>query len=456
MKISEITELQRKFFKTGKTLDPAYRLAALEKLEKAVKAHEKEVMEALMQDLGKSEQEAFMCEYGLSLSELNHMKKHLKSYARRRRVKTPLTNVLASSYVYKMPYGNVLVMSPWNYPFLLTMEPLIDAIAAGNTVVLKPSAYSPNTSLAIKHIVEEAFEEAYVAVTLGGRAENQKLLDEKFDLIFFTGSQRVGTEVMQKAAVHLTPVTLELGGKSPCIIDRDADIKLAAKRVVFGKYLNLGQTCIAPDYVLCHKEVKEEFIKAVKAEIEKQFPEPFSSGSGYGKIINEKHFDRLMGLIDQNKVVVGGRSDRDTLKIEPTVMDNVAYEDAIMQEEIFGPLMPILEFEDLDKVLEDIDDRPHPLAFYYFTNDLKKAKDVISRCRFGGGCINDTIIHIATSYMPFGGVGASGMGNYHGKSGFDTFSHSKSIVDKKRLLDVNMRYQPYDAFKLKLIKMFLK
>lgn len=456
MEISEITELQRKFFKTGKTLDPAYRLAALEKLEKSVKAHEKEVMEALKLDLGKSEQEAFMCEYGLSLSELNHMKKHLKSYARRRRVKTPLTNVLAASYVYKMPYGNVLVMSPWNYPFLLTMEPLIDAIAAGNTVVLKPSAYSPNTSLAIKHIIEEAFEEAYVAVTLGGRAENQKLLDERFDLIFFTGSQRVGTEVMQKAAVHLTPVTLELGGKSPCIIDRDADIKLAAKRVVFGKYLNLGQTCIAPDYVLCHKEVKEEFVKAVKAEIEKQFPEPFSSGSGYGKIINEKHFDRLLGLIDKEKVVMGGKSDRDTLKIEPTVMDNVAYEDAVMQEEIFGPLMPILEFEDLNKVLEDIDDRPHPLAFYYFTNDLKKANKVISRCRFGGGCINDTIIHIATSYMPFGGVGASGMGNYHGKSGFDTFSHSKSIVDKKRILDVNMRYQPYDAFKLKLIKMFLK
>ncbi|MBQ7636304.1 MAG: aldehyde dehydrogenase [Lachnospiraceae bacterium] len=456
MEISEITELQRKFFKTGKTLDPAYRLAALEKLEKSVKAHEKEVTEALKLDLGKSEQEAFMCEYGLSLSELNHMKKHLKSYARRRRVKTPLTNVLAASYVYKMPYGNVLVMSPWNYPFLLTMEPLIDAIAAGNTVVLKPSAYSPNTSLAIKHIIEEAFEEAYVAVTLGGRAENQKLLDERFDLIFFTGSQRVGTEVMQKAAVHLTPVTLELGGKSPCIIDRDADIKLAAKRVVFGKYLNLGQTCIAPDYVLCHKEVKEEFVKAVKAEIEKQFPEPFSSGSGYGKIINEKHFDRLLGLIDKEKVVMGGKSDRDTLKIEPTVMDNVAYEDAVMQEEIFGPLMPILEFEDLNKVLEDIDDRPHPLAFYYFTNDLKKANKVISRCRFGGGCINDTIIHIATSYMPFGGVGASGMGNYHGKSGFDTFSHSKSIVDKKRILDVNMRYQPYDAFKLKLIKMFLK
>ena len=456
MEISEITELQRKFFKTGKTLDPAYRLAALEKLEKSVKAHEKEVTEALKLDLGKSEQEAFMCEYGLSLSELNHMKKHLKSYARRRRVKTPLTNVLAASYVYKMPYGNVLVMSPWNYPFLLTMEPLIDAIAAGNTVVLKPSAYSPNTSLAIKHIIEEAFEEAYVAVTLGGRAENQKLLDERFDLIFITGSQRVGTEVMQKAAVHLTPVTLELGGKSPCIIDRDADIKLAAKRVVFGKYLNLGQTCIAPDYVLCHKEVKEEFVKAVKAEIEKQFPEPFSSGSGYGKIINEKHFDRLLGLIDKEMVGMGGKSDRDTLKIEPTVMDNVAYEDAVMQEEIFGPLMPILEFEDLNKVLEDIDDRPHPLAFYYFTNDLKKANKVISRCRFGGGCINDTIIHIATSYMPFGGVGASGMGNYHGKSGFDTFSHSKSIVDKKRILDVNMRYQPYDAFKLKLIKMFLK
>ncbi len=456
MEISEKTALQRQFFKSGKTLDPAYRLSALDRLEKAIKSHEQEVLEALNKDLGKSEQEAFMCEYGLSLSELNHMKKHLKKYARRRRVKTPLTNFLATSYVYKVPYGNVLVMSPWNYPFLLTMEPLIDAIAAGNTVVVKPSAYSPNTSLAIKHIIEEAFDEAYVSVTLGGRAENCMLLDEKFDYIFFTGSQRVGSEVMQKAAARLTPVTLELGGKSPCIIDRDADIKLAAKRVVFGKYLNLGQTCVAPDYILCHKDRKNEFVDAVKAEIKKQFPDALSENSGYGKIINEKHFERLLGLIDSSKVVLGGRSDRNTLKIEPTVLDNVTYEDAIMQEEIFGPLMPILEFDDLDKVLADIDDRPHPLAFYYFTNDRKKAERVIKKCRFGGGCINDTIIHIATSDMPFGGVGASGMGNYHGRSGFDTFSHSKSIVDKKRLIDVNMRYQPYDSFKLKLIKIFLK
>ncbi|MCR5584296.1 MAG: aldehyde dehydrogenase [Lachnospiraceae bacterium] len=456
MDITEIIEKQKNFFKSGKTLDVAFRYRALEGLERAVKNHEKEVLDALKKDLGKSEQEAFMCEYGLSLSELNHMKKHLKSYARVRRAKTPLTNFPAVSHVYKVPYGNVLIMSPWNYPILLTMEPLIDAIAAGNTAVVKPSAYSPNTSLVIKSIIEEAFDPEYVSVTLGGRAENQKLLDEKFDYIFFTGSQKVGSEVMQKAAVHLTPVTLELGGKSPCIIDKDADIKLAAKRVVFGKYLNVGQTCVAPDYILCHKAVKTKFLQAVKNEIEKQFPDVFSEGSGYGKIINEKHFDRLMGFIDKDKLFIGGKSDREKLKIEPTVLDNVTMDDAIMKEEVFGPLMPIMEFEDLDKVLDSIDDMPHPLAFYYFTNDLKKAKRVVKKCRFGGGCINDTIIHIATSDMPFGGGGASGMGNYHGKAGFDTFSHSKSIVDKKRLIDVNMRYSPYDNFKLKLIKLFLK
>jgi len=455
MDISEKVKLQREYFQSGKTLNVSFRLDALNKLEKAIKNHEKEVLGALKADLGKSAQEAFMCEYGLSLSELTYMKKHLKRFARPKRVKTPLTNFAASSYIYKVPYGNVLIMSPWNYPFLLTMEPLIDAIAAGNTAFVKPSAYSPATSEAIRVIIEEAFEPEFVSVILGGRAENQQLLDEKFDFIFFTGSQTVGKEVMKRASANLTPVALELGGKSPCIIDKDADIKLSAKRLVFGKYLNVGQTCVAPDYVLCHKDIKDDFLSAVKEEILKQFPNALTNPD-YGKIINEKHFDRIVSLIDNSKVAFGGNFDKSTLKIEPTVLDNVTYDDAVMKEEIFGPIMPILIFDDLDEVLRDIDNRQHPLAFYYFTKDIKKAKKVISSCRFGGGCINDTIIHLATSEMPFGGVGESGMGNYHGKFGFDAFSHTKSIVDKKRFIDLNMRYQPYNSSKVNLIEMFLK
>ena len=455
MDITEKVALQREYFRTGKTLSVSFRLDALSKLEKAIKNHESEVLDALKKDLGKSRQEAIMCEYGLSLSELTFMKKSLKKFAKPKRVKTPITNFVGASFIYKVPYGNVLIMSPWNYPFLLTMEPLIDAIAAGNTAFVKPSAYSPATSEAIRVIIEEAFAPEYVSVILGGRAENQQLLDEKFDFIFFTGSQNVGKEVMRRASANLTPVALELGGKSPCIIDEDADLALSAKRLVFGKFLNVGQTCVAPDYVLCHESVKSAFLEAVKEEIKKQFPDALNN-QNYGKIINEKHFDRIVSLINNDKVALGGNFDKATLKIEPTVLDNVTYDDAVMQEEIFGPIMPILTFNDLDKVLKDIDSKQHPLAFYYFTKDIKKAKRVITSCRFGGGCINDTIIHLATSEMPFGGVGESGMGNYHGKFGFDAFSHTKSIVNKKLWIDVNMRYQPYNSAKLNLIEKFLK
>lgn len=456
MNITEIVKAQRSFFESGKTLSTAFRKEALIKLETAIKNHEQEIISALQEDLGKSLQESYMCEYGLALSELTYMKKHFKRYARKKRATSPMTNFPSSSYIYKVPYGNVLIMSPWNYPFLLTIDPLIDAIAAGNTAVVKPSAYSPKTSAVMYRIIEEAFEPEYVAMILGGRSENQTLLDEKFDFIFFTGSQAVGREVMGKAAKHLTPVSLELGGKSPCIIDEDANIRLAAKRVVFGKYLNCGQTCVAPDYIICHKNIKDEFIEAVKAEISKQYGDDALNNESYGKIINEKHFSRIVGLIDEKKVVYGGRSDASRLKIEPTVIDRVTWEDAIMQQEIFGPLMPILTFDKLDELLDSINCGAHPLAFYYFSKNISKAKAVVARCRFGGGCINDTIVHLATPHMPFGGVGESGMGNYHGKYGFDTFSHSKSIVNKKQWLDVNMRYQPYDKTKLKILKMFLK
>lgn len=455
--IKECLDKQRKYFLDGKTLSVENRIMALSRLESSIKKYENEIIDALKADLGKSYQEAYMCEYGLTLSEINHMKKNIAKYAKARRKATPLTNFPASSFVAPMPYGAVLIMSPWNYPFLLTLEPLVDAIAAGNTAFVKPSAYSPNTSEIIKIILEEAFEEEYVKVVLGGREENKNLLEEKFDYIFFTGSQAVGKTVMAAAAKYLTPVTLELGGKSPCIIDKSANISLAAKRVVFGKYLNLGQTCVAPDYVLCHEDVKEAFVKAVKKEIKKQFGSKPLKNKSYGKIINKKHYDRVCGLIDAaGDRVYGGERNDSELRIAPTVIDNVTYDDAVMQEEIFGPVMPILTFRDIRKVVYTINTGAHPLALYIFADDKKISNYVMRHAIHGGGCINDTILHLACSSMGFGGVGESGMGSYHGIAGFETFSHMKSIVDKKNWLDLDMRYQPYGKIKMALIKLFLK
>ena len=454
--IKDIVTRQRKYFQTGATLPVSSRLAALQNLYRAISGHEAEIRDALKKDLGKSGFESYMCETGMVLEEISYMLKHTPKFAREQRVRTPLAQFHSRSYKKPSPYGVTLIMSPWNYPFMLTLSPLVDALAAGNTAVVKPSAYSPHTSEVLRLILSECFEPQYVAVVTGGRAENTCLLHEHFDYIFFTGSQNVGKEVMRNAAEYLTPVTLELGGKSPCIVDQTADIKLAAKRIVFGKYLNCGQTCVAPDYVYCHRSVKEKLIKEVQKQIRRQYGKQPLRNSDYGKIINEKHFDRILGLIDEQKVVHGGGSDRNTLRIEPTVMDNVSFSDAVMQEEIFGPVMPILTFDSLDEAIRRINSMPHPLALYLFTSDKKAAGKVTARCGFGGGCINDTIIHLATSKMGFGGFGESGMGAYHGKTGFDTFTHYKSIVDKKTWLDLPMRYQPYRKRNEKMIRFFLK
>lgn len=418
--------------------------------------HEEEISEAIKKDLGKSNFESYMCETGLVLSELSYMIKHTKSFSKEKNVHTPLPQFHSRSFKKPSPYGVVLIMSPWNYPFLLTIDPLADAIAAGNTVVLKPSAYSPHTSEIIASIIQECFPPEYVTVITGGRAENNCLLQEHFDYIFFTGSQAVGKEVMKNAATHLTPVTLELGGKSPCIVEKSANIKLAAKRIVFGKYLNCGQTCVAPDYIYCDKSIKEELIKELKQQIVNQFGEQPLTNADYGKIINEKHFNRISGLINPKKVVHGGKTDAQTFKIEPTIMDNVIFEDAVMQEEIFGPVLPILTYDSIDSAISKINSMPHPLALYLFSSNKKSIKKVTASCGFGGGCINDTIIHLATSEMGFGGFGESGMGSYHGKDGFQTFSHYKSIVDKKTWLDLPMRYQPYKSINSKLLYFFLK
>lgn len=454
--IKDLVTRQRKYFQTGATLPVSARTAALRRLYAAISSNEKEIHNALKKDLGKSGFESYMCETGLVLEEISYMLKHVQRFAGEKRVRTPLAQFHSRSYQKPSPYGVVLIMSPWNYPFMLTLSPLVDALAAGNTAVVKPSAYSPYTSEVLQTILSQCFDPQYVAVVTGGRAENTCLLKEHFDYIFFTGSQAVGKEVMRNAAEHLTPVTLELGGKSPCIVDQTADIKLAARRIVFGKYLNCGQTCVAPDYIYCHRAVKDRLIKEVQKQIQKQYGKQPLRNPNYGKIINEKHFDRILGLIDEKKVVHGGNSDRKTLRIEPTVLDHVTFQDAVMQEEIFGPLMPVLTFDNLDDVIRKINSMPHPLAFYFFTSDKAAAKKVTSRCGFGGGCINDTIIHLATTEMGFGGFGESGMGAYHGKIGFDTFSHYKSIVDKKTWIDLPMRYQPYQKLHEKMVRFFLK
>ena len=454
--INSLVNRQRKYFQTGATLPVSTRVSALRRLYDAISKHEKEINEALRKDLGKSGFESYMCETGMVLEELSYMLKHTPRFAREKRVRTPLSQFHSRSCQKPSPYGVTLIMSPWNYPFMLTLSPLADALAAGNTAVVKPSAYSPHTSDVILRILSQCFEPKYVAVVTGGRAENTCLLREHFDYIFFTGSQTVGKEVMRNAAEHLTPVTLELGGKSPCIVDQTANIKLAARRIVFGKYLNCGQTCVAPDYIYCHRSVKDKLVSEVKKQIQKQYGKQPLSNPDYGKIINEKHFDRILGLIDKKKVVHGGSSDRKALRIEPTVLDNVTFSDAVMQEEIFGPVMPILVFDSLDEVIRNVNAMPHPLALYLFTSDNAAAKKVTSRCGFGGGCINDTIIHLATTEMGFGGFGESGMGAYHGKFGFDTFSHYKSIVDKKTWIDLPMRYQPYRKMHEKMVRFFLK
>ena len=347
-------------------------------------------------------------------------------------------------------------MSPWNYPFMLTLEPLIGAIAAGNCCVVKPSAYSPATSNLIRAILAECFPPEFVCVVEGGRAENQALLDQKFDYIFFTGGVAVGREVMSKAARHLTPVTLELGGKSPCVVDATAKLDLAAKRLVFGKLLNCGQTCVAPDYLLIDGRVKDQFLSHVKKWMTAMYEQDPLDNQGYVRMINRKHYDRVMGLIDPAKVVYGGRGDPDTLKIQPTILDGVSPEDPVMQEEIFGPLLPVLTYDTLDRAVEFINSRPHPLALYLFSEDRAAQERFLRQVPFGGGCVNDTIIHLATSRMGFGGVGDSGMGSYHGKLSFDTFSHRKSVVKKSTWMDLPVRYAPYTALQEKLLRLFLR
>ena len=457
MPIHEIVEAQRRFFCTGSTLPASFRLEMLKRLRNALDRYEPEIAKALAADLGKSGYEGFMCETGLVRGEISYMLRHTRRLAGERSVHTPLAQFAARSYRKPSPYGVALVMSPWNYPILLTLAPLADAIAAGNTAVVKPSAYAPASGALLADLIRECFPPEYIAAVTGGRAENAALLDEKFDFVFFTGSQSVGKEVLRHTAEHLTPAVLELGGKSPCIVDATAKLPLAARRIAFGKFLNCGQTCVAPDYILCHQDVKDRLVVELKREIRRQYGEDPLQNPDYGRIVNRKHFDRLLGLLDPAKTVLGGQSSPDTLQIAPTVLDGVAGSDPVMGEEIFGPVLPILTFSRFEEVYEALAARPKPLALYLFSEDRNRVREAMSRLQFGGGCVNDVVIHLATSAMGFGGVGESGMGAYHGKAGFDAFSHSKSIVDKKTWMDLPMRYQPYRKGTYgKLLRLFLR
>lgn len=456
MDIKTLVQKQREFFNTGVTKNPQFRRKQLTRLANAIKKYEYKINQALKKDLNKSRMESYMCEVGLSLSEINYLSRHVTAWSRNKYVLTPLAQFHSDSFIKPEPYGVALIMSPWNYPFMLSIEPLAAAISAGNCCILKPSAYSPCVSAVIAEIVQEAFSPEYVAVVQGGRAENTELLEQKFDYIFFTGSVAVGKLVMEKASKYLTPVTLELGGKSPCIVDKDANIKLAARRIAFGKFLNSGQTCVAPDYLFIHNDVKEKFIAEFIGCVKKMFGDNPFDNKDYPKMVNKKHFDRVNNLIEGEKVIIGGTANESTLQISPTLLDNITPEAPIMQEEIFGPVLPIMTFRKLSEVVNYVTSHEKPLACYLFTHSRKTEKYILDNISFGGGCVNDTIIHLATSHMPFGGVGGSGMGGYHGKFGFDAFGHKKSILRKYTWIDLPMRYQPYSKFMEKLVRIFVR
>lgn len=454
MNIQELVQNQRDFYNRGYTKDLDYRIKKLRELKEAVEINENRIMEALDKDLGKSPFESYETEIGMFYQEINHIIKNLKKWGKPKRVKTPLAHFPSKSIVYSEPYGQVLVISPWNYPFQLTLHPFIAAIAAGNTVIIKPSEISEHSAKVLRKIIEDTFDKEYAAVVEGGKERTQELLDQHFDYVFFTGSTAVGKIVYEKAAEKLIPVTLELGGKSPCIVDKTADIKLSAKRIAWGKLLNAGQTCVAPDYICLQKEVKEEFIKYLIESIEEFYGKDPLNNKEYPKIINEKHFQRLVEYLKKDIVFYGGGFDRQKEKIAPAIIEGT-WESASMKEEIFGPLLPIIEFDQIEEIVNVLRNKAKPLALYLFTTSKENEERILRDLSFGGGAVNDVVIQVSSSYLPFGGVGKSGLGSYHGKEGFETFTHKKSILKKSNLLDIPLRYPPFKN-NLKLLRKILK
>jgi len=450
----ELIRKQRRFFHSHATRSLAFRMEMLGKFRDAIQRYEPQLMQALKEDLNKSDFDSYLTEIGVVLEELRFTLKHLPQWVKPEKVKTPLTHIGSAGYIYPEPYGVALIIAPWNYPFNLAVSPLIGALAAGNCAILKPSELTPRTSAVLAQLIGETFDEGHVAVIEGGVETSQALLQEKFDYLFFTGSVPVGRIVMEAAAKHLTPVTLELGGKSPCIVHADAALPITAKRIVWGKYLNAGQTCVAPDYLYVHHSVKDELIELMRQAIKELYGEDPLQNEHFTRIISERHFDRLSSFLQDGQVLIGGRADRERLRIEPTVLGEVSWQDRVMQDEIFGPILPVLDYTELGEVIEAVTARPKPLAAYLFTESAQVQKQVLEQLSFGGGCINDTVYHLASPYLPFGGVGESGIGAYHGKGSFDAFSHKKSVLKQTTRFDLPFRY-PTMKNGLQLIRRFL-
>ncbi|BAY75731.1 aldehyde dehydrogenase [Nostoc linckia NIES-25] len=451
--ISEIIQHQREFFQTGKTKDINFRIEQLQKLKQAIIEHEQEIIEALQADLYKPVVETYLTEIAV-IKEIDYAIKHIKTWTKPKKAPVSLEFFSYSARIYPEPVGVVLIISPWNYPFQLAISPLVGAIAAGNCAIIKPSEIASHTSGIVAKIITKYFQKAYIAVVEGGVEASQKLLAEKFDHIFFTGGTAVGKIVMEAAAKHLTPVTLELGGKSPCIVDTDINVEHTARRITWGKFINAGQTCIAPDYLLVDKKIKKDLIDSLEKSLKEFYGDNPANSPDYARIISQKHFDRLSKFLENGEVIIGGETKSSERYIAPTIIDNVPLEDSVMQEEIFGPILPIIEYSDIAEAIALINSRPKPLALYFFSQNKNLQKRVLQETSSGGVCINDTIMHVGVTSLPFGGVGDSGIGNYHGKASFDTFSHHKSVLQNSFWLDLKWRYAPYHN-KLPLIKKLL-
>ena len=454
MNIPKTIENQRNYFNQGPTKEISFRIKQLKTLEQAIIASEQKIISALNKDLNKTAYESYMTEIGLILSEIRFTIKHIRAWSRPRKVKTPRIYPLAASYQYPEPYGMVLIISPWNYPFQLAMAPIIGAMAAGNCTILKPSEYAPHTSGVISELLAEHFDDQYLTAICGDAETGKALLEHKFDYIFFTGSVPLGKIVMAAAAKHVSPVTLELGGKSPCIVDKTANIRLSAKRIISGKFINAGQTCIAPDYLMVHESIKAELVDHMQKTIKQFYGERPLESNDYPRIINHRHFERIAVYLQKGNIIMGGETDQKQLYISPTLLDKIGWDDPVMQDEIFGPILPIIEYQHLSEVIAAVNSRPKPLALYLFSADKNIQQRILKEISFGGGCINDTLLHFANPHLPFGGVGNSGIGSYHGKASFDTFSHHKSILKNRLSFDLPMRYPPYKN--LKYLKKILR
>ena len=452
---AEAVKRQRTWFATGQSLNVDFRVSQLKKLKSLIEQHETEIMNALQEDLGKSHFEGYATEIGLVQNGITQAISHTHRWAKPKRVPTPLFHVIGSSQIYSDPYGVTMIIAPWNYPFQLAIAPLTGAIAAGNTCIIKPSEVAPATSKILAKLINQNFEPGYLYVLEGGVEATTDLLKEKFDYIFFTGGTGVGRVVYEAAAKHLTPVTLELGGKSPCIVDKDINLTIAARRITWGKFLNSGQTCVAPDYLYVHKDIKADLVEAIKKEIKSFYGDSPIQNNEYGKIINRCHFDRLLGYLNSGKIIHGGTADEKALKIEPTIVDNPSGDSALLNEEIFGPIMPIIEFTNVNEVVGYVNARPKPLALYVFSNNTEFQDTVLKNTSSGGVSVNDVIMHMTGESMPFGGVGDSGIGAYHGTQSFDTFSHKKSVLKRTFWPDAPLRYAPYNKISLNALKIMI-